>query len=213
MKFRKLLSVFGSHAWFEWSTVVQVFDEPRSRLRTQLHRWCEAGRLVRLRRGMYSFAEEYRKQAVNPAKLANALYHPSYLSLHWALAYYGLIPEQVITLTSVTPRQTTELVNTFGNFDYRHIKQSRFWGYRKTDFHGGDILMACPEKALLDLWYLDRGEWTVERMEEMRFQNFEVIDMKRLLEMSMRFDSRKVDRSVESWKIWSSAEMEGVLIL
>jgi len=33
--------------------------------------------------------------------LAGPIYPPSYLSLHWALGFYGLIPEQVVTLTSV----------------------------------------------------------------------------------------------------------------
>ncbi|MBQ9398373.1 MAG: hypothetical protein IJU08_07755 [Bacteroidales bacterium] len=40
------------------------------------------------------------------------LYGPSYVSLHWALRWYGLIPERVETVTSVTTRHTREFENS-----------------------------------------------------------------------------------------------------
>jgi hypothetical protein len=42
-----------------------------------------------------------------------------------------------------------------GTFDYRHIKPDLFWGYHMVDsINQRKILIALPEKALLDLLYL-----------------------------------------------------------
>ncbi|OGV42455.1 MAG: hypothetical protein A2X46_11370 [Lentisphaerae bacterium GWF2_57_35] len=45
---------------------------------------------------------------------------------------------------------------------------------------GRPVLVAEPEKALLDFWYLSRGRWSMQRMGEMRFQNFEAVKVTRL---------------------------------
>ena len=64
--------------------------------------WCRS-------RGMYTFADRYRRVPVSPAALANALYSPSYVSGLWALGFYGLIPEGVSSYTSVTTRTAAEV--------------------------------------------------------------------------------------------------------
>ncbi|HAP43067.1 MAG: hypothetical protein A2087_09825 [Spirochaetes bacterium GWD1_61_31] len=54
--------------------------------------------------------------------IANRLCQPSYLSERWALSWYGLLPEKVNLLTSVTPRGTCDYSNEFGAFRYRCIQ-------------------------------------------------------------------------------------------
>ncbi|MGC9450535.1 MAG: type IV toxin-antitoxin system AbiEi family antitoxin domain-containing protein [Oceanipulchritudo sp.] len=179
----------------------------------QLHRWCASGKLVRLRRGMYAFGEEYGKKPVNPARLANHLYGPSYLSLQWALSYHGLIPEAVFELTSVTTRQTKRFENPFGRFSYRSLKRERFWGYRSVEFANGAAQLASPEKALIDYWYLDRGAWTLDRMREMRFQNFDRVDAEALRGAVQRFGSAKVEYALKTWENLQKRETEGTVEL
>ena len=179
----------------------------------QLHRWCAAGKLVRLRRGMYAFGEEYRKKPVNPARLANHLYAPSYLSLQWALSYHGLIPEAVFELTSVTTRPTKRFENSFGRFSYRSLKKDRFWGYRPVKFANGTAQLASPEKALIDYWYLDRGAWNLDRMWEMRFQNFDMVDAEALRRAVQRFASRKVEDALNIWEKLRKRATEGTVEL
>jgi hypothetical protein len=93
------------------------------------------GKVIGLRRGMYTLAETYRRAPLTPAALANQLYRPSYLSGLWALGYHDLIPERVVWLTNVTARVPRRFGNPFGVFDYRNIKQDCFFGYR-TAAHG-----------------------------------------------------------------------------
>ena len=131
--------------------------------------------------------------------MANLLYHPSYLSGLWALGYHDLIPERVVWLTSVTPRVPRRFENPFGVFDYRNIKQDCFFGYRTAAHGGAEILVAEPEKALLDHWHLTPGEWTTERLEEMRYQNMTLVVPDRLRDYSKRFRSLRLDRAVQRW--------------
>lgn len=201
--------MLGKQAWFDFASLVQLSGEKREQLRIQLHRWRAAGKLVPLRRGMYAIAETYRKAEVDPAVLAGSLYGPSYLSLHWALQFHGLIPEAVHELTSVTTRQTKRFDNAYGRFSYRNLKQERFWGYRRQETGTGAILLASPEKALIDLWYLEPGAWDVARMEGMRFQNFEAVDTRALRLAAVRFGSAKIDAAVRSWETVREGESNG----
>lgn len=209
MTFEHLLKLIGKRAWFDLATVVQLAEEPREQLQTQLYRWCKAGKLLSLRRGMYAFAEEYRRVGLEPAELANHMYSPSYLSLQWALSYCGLIPEKTMTFTSVSTRQTKQFRNDFGTFIYRHLKPDAFFGYQSMRMTEHDIRIATPEKALLDLWYLEPGSWSGERMTEMRFQNVEILDMTRLVRFARRLTSPKLDRAVRAFVQSTSAETEG----
>lgn len=116
----------------------------------QFSLWQKQGYITRLKNGVYLFSEQ--AEGLKPEELAQLLYSPSYISLEKALSIYGLIPEMVYGITSITPKTTRRFKNKFGNFIYRHIKPSLFFGYREMKGY----LMADPEKALLDYLYLNR---------------------------------------------------------
>lgn len=136
--------------------------------RNNLTRWCRKGLLVKLRNQYYAFPE-YRQVPDFSRYVANRIYMPSYISLHSALSFYGMIPEEVVQLTSVTTLKTAKFENAFGTFHYQNVKTSLFFGYEmKTMQNGRGLLFATPEKALLDLLYLNPYYKTVHDMEELR---------------------------------------------
>lgn len=136
--------------------------------RNCLTRWCRKGLLVKLRNEWYAFPE-YKQVPDFGRYIANRIYAPSYISLHSALSFYGMIPEEVLGLTSVTTLKTAKFENTFGTFSYQNVKESLFFGYEpKTMLDGRAILFATPEKALLDLLYLNPFYKTEEDMEQLR---------------------------------------------
>ena len=61
--------------------------------------------------------------------IANSIYSPSYISFETALSWHELIPEAVYTVTSATSLKTNGFNNETGNFSYRHLKPSLFFGY------------------------------------------------------------------------------------
>lgn len=212
MKFDHFISMLSDLPFFDLAMVVQLSGEPREKIRVQLYRWCKDGKVLSLRRGMYTLADRYRHVSVHPAELANQLYHPSYLSGLWALSFYGLIPEMVVTYTSITTRVPRRFQNAFGTFRYYNIKQPAFFGYRVAEMLERRVRLADPEKALLDLWHLEKGEWTQARMVEMRFQNTDLIDGERLLRYVARFESPRLFRAVEVWNLWT-VDSEGTVIV
>ncbi len=213
MKYEDLLTKLGSHTFFDLATVVQLTDQRRETVQVQLYRWCKAGKLLPLRRKMYALPEPYISRPINPAELANHLYRPSYLSTHWALGYYGLIPERVVAYTSISSRVPRSFENAFGRFTYRHVKLSAFFGYRVIQIDQRKILIADPEKALLDLWHLETGKWTRERMSEMRFQNMELVDSERLRSHAERFESPRIVDATDEWLRHRDFEEEGTVAL
>ena len=198
---------------FDLALLVQAFDDPREVIRVQLSRWMEQGKVIGLRRGMYSLCEAYRCASLTPAPLANQLCRPSYLSGLWALGYYDLIPERVVLLTSVTSRPPQRFENPYGVFEYRNIKQECFFGYRKASLGVSDFLIAEPEKALLDHWHLTPGEWTTERLEEMRYQHADLIDMALLELHARRFNSPRINRALQQWLRLAIEENDGTVTL
>jgi predicted transcriptional regulator of viral defense system len=213
MNYDSLLKLTGTLPCFDLSLLVQAFDDRREVIRVQLSRWMKQGKVVGLRRGIYTLAEMYRRAPLTPAALASVLYRPSYLSGLWALGFHDLIPERVVRLTSVTARAPRRFENPFGVFDYRNIKQECFFGYRTASHGSANILVADPEKALLDHWHLTPGEWTAERLEEMRYQQFDLVGEDRLKRYALRFRSPRLDRAVQRWLLLAADAEKGTVAL
>jgi len=164
-------------------------------VQAQLSRWVKAGRLIKLARGKYILARPYRKVEPPLEAMANRLVYPSYVSFERALAWYGLIPEAVPVVTSVTTGRPRRIENALGTFQYRHIQLPLFWGYETITFQGEACVIALPEKAILDLFYFQQGVATLARIQEMRFQNLDALDPNRLTAFAQRADMQKLRES------------------
>lgn len=138
----------------------------------QFDRWEKKGYLRKLKQGYYSLAEREITQSFL-FYTANKIYSPSYISLEKALKFYGFIPEEIFQITSVSVKKTTNFLTPVGNFSYRHIKPALFFGYRLLEFGKQKILMAEPEKAVLDYLYLYPRLRTADDFREMRMNREE----------------------------------------
>lgn len=165
--------------------------------RVQISRWAGSGKLIPLRRGWYLLAEPYRKTPLVEAALAGAMCAPSYISLEMGLEHHGLIPDAVAMLTSVTTRRPARIVTPIGTFDYRHIQPSLFWGYAPATIRDQTVLIALPEKALLDIIYLKHVPVSEDFLRELRLQNVRRLDLNRLKRFAQRFGSRRMSRAAE----------------
>ena len=110
------------------------------------------GQLIRLKRGLYVVSSEVSGKPINACLCANHIYGPSYVSQQWALRWYGLIPEKVYTMTSVTTKRTRMFENSLGRFTYEQVKPEYFAiGINSMEEDGVTFMMASREKALCDL--------------------------------------------------------------
>jgi len=116
-----------------------------------------AGKLIKVKRDLYVIAPEVSGKQLYLELVANHLYGPSYVSLHYALRHYGLIPEWVYLITSVTTRHTRKFETPLANFSYRGVSKEYFpIGIRSEEAEGIAYLIATPEKALCDMLMHER---------------------------------------------------------
>jgi len=191
MEFDHLLKLIGDDPVFETSLLLAGNINPKI-VRLQLTRWVNSGRIYQLRRGLYSIAPPYQKIKPHPFLVANRLQRASYVSLQSALAFYGLIPEIVNITVSITAGRPERLETPLGIFEFRHIKSNLLFGYQMTDLVGQSTLVATPEKALLDLVYLQPGGESSKYVHELRLQNLDHLNLDVLKKHSKVFDSPKM---------------------
>jgi len=180
--------------------VNQVYAWQPDFSRNNLVRWTGQGLLVRLRQGYYTFPE-YLRKADYSFYFANRIYRPSYVSLHSALAFYGMIPEAVTQITSVTSLKTASFTNSAGIFTYRSVREDMIFGYLSRPITDGHtVLLATPEKALTDLLYLYPFYNSVSEMEELRLDDYflhEELNRELLREYSSRIKNIALDRRIQ----------------
>lgn len=206
MGFRQLVETVGDEPVFETGLLLAGDVDP-GYVRKQLSLWTRAGRLHQLRRGLYALAPPFRKVKPHPFLVANRLVPNSYVSAQSALAYYGLIPEYVPVTTSVTTARPARWDTPLGNFAFRHVKVEFFNGYHLEDLgNGQQAFVAVPEKALLDLVYLQAGGDSAAYLRELRLQNIERVDHDKLLHLADKAGSPKLRRAVERVREIASAE-------
>ena len=124
----------------------------RSTIKQHLSRWKKSGFVSSVRRDLYELTYP-RSYDVPDMYLANKIYAPSYVSLETALSHYSMIPDVSMSVTSVTAKATRRFKNPHGLFTYRSVQTKAFCGYTIENHNGFDILIAEPEKALVDYVY------------------------------------------------------------
>lgn len=173
-----------------------ALEENPPYVRRLVSEWKEKGWLIQLRRGIYLINDEDILGGVERFAISNLIYQPSYVSLESALSYYGMIPEMVAQVSSVSTRKTACFSNNLGTFTYSNIKRELFWGYSKLKVGQDTALIASPEKAILDLVYLRRGELRTaeELIESFRLDHLDLIRSSALRKASERFENAKVKK-------------------
>jgi hypothetical protein len=197
MEYEKLLELVGDVPVFESSLLLAGKVSPEN-VHLQLTRWTKSGRVYQLRRGLYAIAPPYQKVKPHPFVIANHLQRASYVSLQTALAFYGMIPETIQSTVSVTSGRPEQLSTPLGSFEFRHVKSELLHGYHMTDLRGQQALVATPEKALLDLIYLQSEGDSLVYLRELRLQNLEQLDLDNLSALSKVFNTPKMLRAIEN---------------
>ncbi len=166
--------------------------------------------LIRLKNGFYLITAKIQlgSNTIIPfEQVANMLYGPSYVSLEWALSFYGMIPERVHTVTSMTLGRNKEFRTPVGDFIYHRLSPDSYpvgiVQKQSAGFVGG-FLMASPEKALADWIYitckgLNKDQLKVELIESKRLDpnSLRQLNKPLLVEIATCYHSKIVDYLVD----------------
>lgn len=208
MKWSHLLNLIGNEPIFN-SSVLITGPVDSTDIRRQLSRWVCTGRLIQIRRGLYTLTDTYRKKTPHPFLVANMMKRASYVSLQSALAYYGLIPEYVPSVTSVTTGRPETTSTSIGNYIFKHIKTAWFHSYKNIELgERQSVFVASPEKALLDLLYLTPGSDDLNYQNELRLQNVEALDLVRLTHLAQESKSHKLLRATKKIVLFVQEQQE-----
>jgi predicted transcriptional regulator of viral defense system len=165
----------------------------------RLSEWKRKGYITALRKGYYIFADIEVTHYIQ-FLIANSLYVPSYVSLETALSFHNLIPEIVYAQTSVTTRLPKQFENETGTYTYHQIKRSAYRDYQLLPIpnHTRKVIMATPEKAILDYLYYHPELVTPDDFLSLRL-NAEVLrqfDSARLQALTQVFNQEKLVQRV-----------------
>ena len=127
----------------------RIFEVSHLRAKYFLEEYTRDGLFLRLKNGLYALKTDLPSEE----EIANRLYRPSYLSFEYALAAYNILPEMPYAVTSATTKPTRVFTVEEKTFSYLTIKRVAFAGYAPTRRNGRVVLIADPEKALVDYLY------------------------------------------------------------
>ncbi len=158
-----------------------------------------------MKNGFYLIADLLEGQSVPYEQIANQLYGPSYLSLEWALSYYGMIPEGVYAVTFVTCARTKNFKTILAEFQYQHLSMSRFsCGQTLVQNLIGNYLIAAPEKAIVDLVYFKCKNMSAEDLKTDLIESKRIdvdklkkLNKEHLLDVKNIYKSKSVNTLIE----------------
>ena len=174
---------------FDYQLIAGYFGGIK-KVRDKVSSLVAAGKIIRLKKGLYVFGEDWRLSPLNLEVIASVLYGPSCISFEYALSAYGLIAERAQVITSLAIGDTKSYDTPVGRFEYQAIDPKKFKEgieYRDLGRKGG-YFIASREKAVIDLVYRTPG---IRTLEQLRFYLFE--EMRLEESMFREFDFKKLD--------------------
>jgi len=164
--------------------IQRFFGRSKIAVRFLVHRLKKNGHIANVKRGLYKLPDEQ----IPDSYVANKIYAPSYVSLEFALSYYGVIPETVYEITSVTTKATRRFETLGKVFSFRKIKKAAYTGYAVQKQDGIGFYIADAEKAFTDANYLRmiNGQEPISRF------NKDKINKNKVLKYASLFGNKKL---------------------
>lgn len=193
MNFKDFYRVLEGNKYpvFSYEDLLVFFPrEKKASIARTLSRWGKKSWIYSLKRGLYELTYP-RDLNVPDLFIANKLYTPSYVSLETALSHYSIIPEMSIAVTSITSKPTRTFRNKHGLFNYRTVKPASFTGYYTEKYGNFEVLIAEPEKALIDFIYF----------KTYRNRKFNLADERLDKKITSRLDRKKLVKYSKSYSL------------
>lgn len=146
----------------------------------------KAGEIIRLKRNLYVVNAEISGKPISIPLCANHIYGPSYVTSRWALQWYGLIPERIFRVDSMTTKHSRCFETPLGVFDFHQTTpEYHSIGVSVIQDNDASCLMASPEKALCDMILLDMY---VPNRSVVRLEQYLSEDIRLDMDEFMKFD-------------------------
>jgi hypothetical protein len=188
---------------FDYTQLMNVLKDYR-KPRDVVSSLLREDQIIRIRKGLYVFGSLWQRNVISREILANLIYGPSAVSLDYALFWYGLIPEQIVQITSITTGRSHTYDTPLGKFSYSHLPETCFsQGITSQNGAAGNWLVAEPLKALADkVWFDTRlkvtspASYATYLFDDLRVDEAllaETINRVNLVEIGNAYNTRKIN--------------------
>lgn len=166
----------------------------------------KSGQLTTIKKGLYIPGPKTNMVKPEPFLVANHLWGPSYVSLETALAYWGLIPERVYEISSITIKTTKTYKTPIGRFSYFHASLPYYsFGIQSVSLTPKQVaLIASPAKALCDKIVMTSG---IFLRSTRLVREFLVDDLRIDEDMLRQLDAKEIESWLEGSPKKSSLNM------
>lgn len=184
---------FPEFDYIELTDVLATYSQPRRIINYLLKKEY----IIRVKKGLCILGEKNPFcHLFSTFRLASLIYGPSYISLESALSFYGLIPEAAYHVTSITSKRNKVFETPVGIFSYHYLDSIRYPldTTISNDQAGRGVLIASPEKAVVDTLWRQKSDLDDMGVEEFFFEYlrsdeeaFKSLDLRRLLVLVEQF--------------------------
>jgi predicted transcriptional regulator of viral defense system len=145
-------------------------------VRVKINDMLKKKEIIRVKKGLYVLGKPYSKNPFYRETLSNLIYGPSYISLEYALSFYGMIPEKSETVTAVTNKRNKVFDTPVGRFSYRYIRPDLYIeGVTLLSLdEKHNILIASREKAIADILYFTDKIENISELKGYLFENLRI---------------------------------------
>lgn len=181
----------------EHSTLVEILNKfEYQNPNDKILRLKSQGILTSLKKGLYLYHPLVQSR-VSQENIANLLMGPSYVSLDYALSFWGVIPERVYTITSVTTKRSKLFQTSSGDFQYCFIPPKLFcFGVEIQTIDKNSFLIASKEKALCDKVFLSKKVGLQSKQEMIEFLQEDLrVDLEEFIQADMEIFKRYAQSS------------------
>lgn len=154
-------------------------------LKDRLYYFTKAGKLKRLKQGIYSKIE------YNPMEFANKLYKPSYVSLETVLAKGGVVFQYYETIFLVSYLTRSVQIGDV-KIQYRRIRGDVLTNPAGVEEKEG-YFIATLERAFLDAVFIYKNYY---------FDHLGVINWEKVNELKKIYESKAFEKRVEEYYKW-----------
>ncbi|WP_426092392.1 hypothetical protein [Flavobacterium sp. DSR3-2] len=143
--------------------MLKDYKRPNDKISEQI----KGGELIPLKKGLYISGVKTDLTGPEPFLIANHLWGPSYVSLESAMSYWGIIPERVYEVSSITIKDTGDWTKEdLTQEDVLEVLREKF----KTvsfDSVKEDVIPFIKDDKVLEIW----GEqYFNDLLEKLKFQ-------------------------------------------
>jgi hypothetical protein len=157
---------------------------------------CKREELIRLKKGLFIVSPTISHKSLSRELIANHIYGPSYISLESALSFYGLIPEKVYTVRSITIKRAKNFKTPLGSFEFLTANPDYFPIGLRYELVNNEFsfIIASPEKAISDM---------IIQTSNLRLQSLKAVriyledDLRIDFETLKNFDGRIIERCID----------------